>query len=202
MLFRYALIAAIALGVFVAPVAHAQDAPPTALLERLRQGGFVIYLRHASTDFSQVDSDLVNLDNCATQRNLTDTGRAQAVAIGESMRELGVPIGEVLSSEFCRTLETAQLAFGRVTPTRDLTSISGLTIAERDRRLEALRVLLATPPADATNTILVAHQFNLRDAMGVTLVNEGEAAIYEPDGAGSAALAALVMADQWPALSE
>jgi phosphohistidine phosphatase SixA len=176
-----------------------QPAEPS-LVDRLRQGGFVIYFRHTSTDFSQADSDLVNLDNCSTQRNLTEVGRAQATAIGEAMRLLAVPIGDVLSSQFCRTLETAWLAFGRATPTRDLTSISGLTIAERDRRLEALRILLATPPPEATNTILVAHQFNLRDAMGVTLITEGEAAIYQPDGIGWTNLVTLVQPNQWAEL--
>jgi len=208
---RAALVLAIALTLFTAPASHGQeqqhDAAPVveqptepSLVDRLRQGGFVIYLRHASTDFSQADSDLVNLQNCATQRNLTDVGRDQARAMGEAIGALGVPIGDVLSSEFCRTLETAQLAFGRVTPTRELTSISGLTVAERDRRLEALRVMLATPPADASNTVLVAHQFNLRDAMGVTLETEGQAAVYRPDGTGGTALTALVMPYEWKEL--
>ncbi len=191
-----ALILAIALTLFITPASRAQEEQPDAapaveqptepsLVNRLRQGGYVIYLRHASTDFSQADSDLVNLQNCATQRNLTDVGRDQASAMGEAIGALGVPIGDVLSSEFCRTLETAQLAFGRAIPTRELTSISGLTIAERD------------PPTDATNTVLVAHQFNLRDAMGVTLVTEGEAAVYQPDGTGGTALTALVMPYEW-----
>jgi broad specificity phosphatase PhoE len=205
---RVALGLAIALTLFVAPASRAQEEQPDAapvveqpaepsLVDRLRHGGFVIYLRHASTDFSQADSDLVNLQNCATQRNLTDVGRDQARAMGEAIGALGVPIGEVLSSEFCRTLETAHLAFGRAAPSRELTSISGLSVAERDRRLEGLRVMLATPPSDATNTVLVAHQFNLRDAMGVTLDAEGEAAVYQPDGVGGAALTALVMPYEW-----
>jgi broad specificity phosphatase PhoE len=177
-----------------------QPAEPS-FLDRLRQGGFVIYLRHATTDFSQVDSDVLNLGNCATQRNLTDVGRAQAVAIGETLRALAVPIGEVLSSEYCRTLETAWLAFGRATPSRELTGISGLTNAERDRRLDALRAMLATPPADPTNTVLVAHQFNLRDAVGVTLINEGDAAVYAPDGAGGTSLARVVLANEWAQLA-
>jgi hypothetical protein len=82
-----------------------------------------------------------------------------------------------------------------------LTGISGLTNAERDRRLDALRGMLATPPAETTNTMLVAHQFNLRDAMGVTLINEGDAAVYAPDGAGGTTLARLVPAYEWAALT-
>ncbi len=91
---------ALLLLLLTVPASSAQEAPvvdalaASSLVERLRRGGFVIYFRHASTDFSQVDSDLVNLDNCATQRNLTDAGRAQAAAIGEAMHTLAIPIGD------------------------------------------------------------------------------------------------------------
>jgi len=93
-----------------------------------------------------------------------------------------------------------RIASRPATPSRELTGISGLPNAELDRRLEALRIMLATPPADATNTVLVSHQFNLRDAVGVTLVNEGEAAVYAPDGAGGTSLVRLVQAHEWAVL--
>lgn len=175
--------------------------PELTLLDRLRQGGFVIYLRHATTDFSQADTDLIHLDNCATQRNLTDFGRQQAASIGEMVQSLGIPVGEVLSSEFCRTRETATLAFGRVVPTSDLSSIVGLTVGEYDRRMNALRAMLATPPEPGLNTVLVAHQFNLRDAMGVSLGTEGEAAIYQPETDGSTRLVLRVLPNQWAELA-
>jgi hypothetical protein len=93
----------------------------------------------------------------------------------------------VLSSEYCRTRETAEIAFGRVTPTQDLTSrVSTASAEEEHARIEALRRLLATPPAPGTNTILVGHQFNLRDATGVSIA-EGEAAIFQPMGTSAAA---------------
>ena len=158
-----------------------------ALLSALRRGGYVIYFRHAATDFSQADSDRQNLADCSTQRNLNDEGRDDARAIGAAFRALGIPVGDVLSSEYCRTRETAELAFGRVTPTRDLTSrASTATPAERAERIEALRRLLATPPAPGLNTVLVGHLFNLQDATGVSIA-EGEAAIFLPLGDGTAA---------------
>jgi phosphohistidine phosphatase SixA len=162
------------------------------LVEALRGSGYVIYFRHARTDFSQPDTDRQNLENCATQRNLTDEGRADARAIGAAILTLGIPVGEVLASEYCRTRETAELIFGRVTPARDLTSrVSTATEEERAERIEALRRLLATAPAPETNTVLVGHQFNLEDATGVTIA-EGEAAIFLPldrdgDGMGTPA---------------
>jgi phosphohistidine phosphatase SixA len=197
---------------FGLPVAAAQEAgpgstapeapPPTlSLVDQLRTGGFVIYFRHASTNFSQTDSDVLNLSNCAAQRNLTDQGRAEAAAIGEAIRALALPIGEILSSEYCRTRETATLAFGRVTPLRELSSIASLDAAERNRRLEALRQMLATAPEPGLNTVLVAHQFNLQDAMGVSLNTEGEAAIYQPAADGSTSLISRLLPRQWAELA-
>ena len=163
----------------VTPVAGEELTGP-ALLAALRQGGFVLYFRHARTDFSQDDTDLRDLSNCATQRNLSSEGQAQARLIGEAIAALGIPIGEVLSSELCRTRETAELAFGRTTPMPDLTSFgTASSEAEEEERASALRCLLATPPIRGTNTVLVGHLFNIQAAAGIGLA-EGEAAIFSP----------------------
>jgi phosphohistidine phosphatase SixA len=163
----------------VTPVAGEELTGP-ALLAALRQGGFVLYFRHARTDFSQDDTDLSDLSNCTTQRNLSSEGQDQARLIGEAIAALGIPIGEVLSSELCRTRETAELAFGRTTPMPDLTSFGTAgSEAEEQERASALRRLLATPPPHGTNTVLVGHLFNIQAAAGIGLA-EGEAAIFSP----------------------
>ena len=159
------------------PAAGEELAGPT-LLAALRQGGFVLYFRHARTDFSQDDTDLSDLSNCATQRNLSAEGRNQARLIDEGIAALAIPIGEVLSSELCRTRETAELAFGRTTLAPDLTSFGTAgSEAEEQERAAALRRLLATPPAPGTNTVLVGHLFNIQAAASISLA-EGEAAIF------------------------
>ncbi len=84
-----------------------------ALLTALRGGGYILYFRHTSTDFGQNDERMTGYEDCARQRNLTDAGRAEARAIGSALRELDIPIGDVLASPFCRTMETARLMFGR-----------------------------------------------------------------------------------------
>src|SRR4029077_15555172 len=90
-----------------------RELAPQQLLAELRQGGYVLYFRHAATDFSQNDEKMKRYEDCADQRNLVDKGRADARAAGAAIRELKVPIGRVLASPFCRTVETAQLIFGR-----------------------------------------------------------------------------------------
>lgn len=84
----------------------------------LRQGGYVIYFRHTKTDFSQKDT-VADYDNCAGQRNLTDEGRTQAKDIGVAMKVLGIPVGRVVASPYCRTRETAQLAYAVYVDAKD-----------------------------------------------------------------------------------
>src|SRR5450631_1969530 len=101
------------------PACAAESPPATlsgpALLTALRAGGLIIYFRHTSTDFGQNDDQMTGYEDCARQRNLTDQGRAEAKRIGESIKRLAIPVGDVLASPFCRTKETATLIFGRAT---------------------------------------------------------------------------------------
>jgi broad specificity phosphatase PhoE len=99
--------AIVACALLVTPVV-AQD-EPWALL---RQGGHVVLLRHATTSAGVGDPPEMRLADCSTQRNLSEEGRSQARRIGEDFRRFRVPVDAVLSSEWCRCIETAALAFG------------------------------------------------------------------------------------------
>ena len=112
---------ALVLGLAVAWAAAA-EAPlaPQAAVDALRSGGYVLYFRHAATDMSKNDAGMTSFDDCPTQRNLVDRGRDDARAIGAAIRALGIPIGKVRASPFCRTVETAELAFGRAEKTSEV----------------------------------------------------------------------------------
>lgn len=174
-----------------------------ALVAALRQGGLVIYFRHADTGPAYQEQG-VDLARCDTQRNLNDKGRAEAEQIGDQFRRLRIPVGDVLSSEFCRCRETAELAFERYSIEPSLTGVSRSAEAAPRRELAAvgLKKLLATVPRDATNTVLVSHGYNLWDAEGYHLGIQGEAAVYRPDGRGAYALVARLTPEQWGALPE
>ena len=75
------------------------------LLGALREGGYIIYFRHTSTDFGANDDNMTSFTDCAKQRNLTEQGRAEAHAIGAVIGSLAIPIGDVLASPYCRTME-------------------------------------------------------------------------------------------------
>jgi phosphohistidine phosphatase SixA len=165
-----------------------------ALIDALRQGGYVLYFRHAATDQSQADTDTGNFENCAAQRNLTEQGRADARAISEAFKALHLPVGTVLSSQYCRTRETAQLAFGHLETTEELTGFPSNLSQER---IAALRRLLSSPPLAGTNTVLVAHGFNIQNTAQL-LLQEGEAAIFAPSGSDFT-LIARVKPNEWRA---
>ena len=173
---------------------------PVQLVQALQEGGLVVYLRHAATDQSEDDAGLVDPDDCASQRNLDERGRAQARAIGAAFRELEIPVGDVLSSEYCRTRDTARIAFGKLTREPDLTGFPNEADPDYDRRVARTRELLGTA-AGPENTILVAHTNNLEAAAGLT-IDEGDLAVFEPLGEGAFTYLGRIPASAWPQLAE
>lgn len=158
------------------------DAGPVELVERMREGGLVLYLRHTHTDRSKEDEGVVDLDDCSRQRPLSERGRDEARRLGRAFRELGIPVGDVLSSEYCRTRETADLAFGRYADEPDLTGFPDESDPGHERRVRRTRELLGTP-AGTANTVLVAHVKNLQESAGIE-IEEGDLAVFEPRGEG------------------
>jgi phosphohistidine phosphatase SixA len=179
----------------------ARPTGPLEVVDRLRDGGYVVFLRHAETDHSQKDRLGVPLTDCRGQRNLNDAGRAQARSIGEAWRELELAIGEVLASGYCRTRHTAELAFGRATIVPALTGIPAEMVGTYTGRVRALRRMLGTEPKKGTNTVIVGHIANLEAATNVE-IEEGDAAIFEPLGDSRYRLLAKLPASAWPQLVE
>jgi broad specificity phosphatase PhoE len=170
------------------------------LLARLREGGHVIFIRHAATEATQ-DDPSPDLADPSTQRNLSDAGRDQARQLGRAIRRLRIPVGTVLASPYARTRQTAELAFGRdhVRVTHDLLNeaFPGTDDEELARRL---RRLLATRPPAGQNTVLVSHGFNLQGATGLSIA-EGESAAFAPGDAGRSSLVARITVEEWQTLA-
>lgn len=171
------------------------------LVDALRDGGYVIYLRHAATDRSKEDAGVVDVEDCSTQRNLSESGRDQAREIGRAFRGLEIPLGDVLASEYCRTRQTAELAFGRVELEPTLTGFPNDDDPDYAERVEATRRLLALRPVEGENTMLVAHIKNIEAAAGVS-IEEGELAVFEPLGGTEFRYRGRIPAEAWPQLVE
>ncbi|HUQ24402.1 MAG TPA: histidine phosphatase family protein [Burkholderiales bacterium] len=166
-------------------------------LKSLREGGYVLYLRHASTDFSQNDAAMKSYEDCASQRNLTDKGRSEARLIGEHVKRLGIPIGAVFASPFCRTMETARLAFGKAQAMNEVRG--GPARTEDPKRYESLRKLMATRPASGTNTVISSHGNPFHALAGPPYLAEGEMAVVRP-GDDSFAVVGRIRVEDWQAL--
>jgi Histidine phosphatase superfamily (branch 1) len=175
----------------------APTARERALVGQLREGGLVIAFRHAATD-DGYDSAGRDYANCGRQRNLDDEGRQQSRRIGAAFRELGIPVGDVRSSPFCRTRDTARLAFGRARLDRGLLEPT----REGDGRdvvlAPAFRRRLQASPRAGTNTVLVTHNFPPRPGAGT--LAEGEAAVFRSAG-GRLELVSRVRPGTWPRLA-
>jgi phosphohistidine phosphatase SixA len=155
----------------------------------LRSGGHVLLIRHARAP-GTFDPPEFKLGVCSTQRNLNDEGRAQAKRLGEFIREMQVPIGRVFSSEWCRCIETAQLAFGsdKVTTQATLSSPTKLSPEQRVRHTELVRSQInrygLSSTVFQTNLVMVTHMFNIQDITGES-VAEGEILVVKSTGADS-----------------
>jgi broad specificity phosphatase PhoE len=187
------------LGIAVPGPAAADDTE-----QALRAGGLVIVVRHGATFADQADTDPLNFENIAAQRNLNDKGKTLAKAFGDALRQGGIPVGEVYTSKYNRAYETAVIAgLKNIEKTADLTE-GGLVVSpnENNRRIEAFHRMLGTAPKPGTNTILITHKPNIVDALGKDWfdVKEGEASLFRPEN-GSYKLLARVQMDEWPRIA-
>ena len=132
----------------------------------LAGGGHVLMMRHAATQPGVGDPPGYRLDDCASQRNLSEQGRAQALAIGDALRRARVPLDDVRSSQWCRCRDTAQLAFGEHAVWTPLNSFFDARGDERARHTEPVWALVAAYRG-ASNPMLVTHQVNITAASGV-----------------------------------
>jgi len=186
---------------FAATQAAAQSQLADAeLLDALRGGGYNIYFRHVATEWSQSDrverrGDWLGCDP-GKMRQLSDAGRADAGAIGAAMRELAIPVGEVLASPYCRTMETARLM--DVGPVRASTDVMNLRSASyfggREAIVAASQRLLSSPPPAGANRVIVAHGNVAREATPV-YPGEGEGLVFEPSANGFRLVGRLAPAD-------
>jgi phosphohistidine phosphatase SixA len=192
------LVATMNLMVAAAPAIAADKlADLSSVLGELRKGGLVIYFRHGATDQTGPSDEAADLMKCETQRNLSAAGREQASQIGKAFQALKIPVGTVTTSPFCRCKDTAKLAFGRFTVSNDLYFAIGTNASETKRFTESLRGMLSTPPAKATNAVIVSHTANLREAAGIWPKPEGVAYVFRPLPEGKFEPIAMVLPEDW-----
>jgi phosphohistidine phosphatase SixA len=187
---------------FLAGAAPAQTLSGEALVKALRRGGYVIVMRHTSSPRDVPDKRTANPDNVKPERQLDEVGRTTATAVGKALRDLKIPIGDVLASPTYRALETvryAQLGNPRTYPELgdNGQSMQGGTEAQA----AWLRSRVTQFPS-GSNTILVTHLPNIAGAFpqSASGLDDGESLVFGPDGKGGATLVARIKIEAWPGM--
>jgi len=196
-------------GTALFDVAAAQTTPGLeglALVESLRKGGYNIYFRHAATDWSQNDqvSKAGDWTSCDPNkmRQLSEAGRKTAGTVGEAIRALQIPIGQVFASPYCRTMETARNM--KLGPVEKTTDIMNMRVAEYFGGTSAIAARtqrrLSIRPQAKTNTVLVAHGNVLVTSTDV-YPQEAEAIVFRPEGNGNWTFMARISPQEWARLA-
>ena len=171
----------------------------------LRQGGYVLVMRHASSPGEPPDRAAAQPDNINDERELDQTGIESARAMGQGIRQLKIPIGEIESSPTYRVLQT--LRYAELSASKTLPELGdGGASTDKSaaaRRATWLKRRIGEPPTVGTNTLLVTHAPNILGAFGPEAedIADGEVLVFKPDGKGSAALVARIKIQDWSVLA-
>lgn len=179
-IFLIALCLALAMRVSASPAAD--DAAAAAPWAALKAGGHIVLIRHSQTDPGTGDPAGFALADCATQRNLSASGREHARRLGAAFRQHAIPVTEVLSSRWCRCVDTAELAFGRATRASMLDSMFN----DRERpAADKVRAVLQTAARHqgSGNLVMVTHAQNISALSGESVAS-GEIVVLKPQQGG------------------
>jgi phosphohistidine phosphatase SixA len=172
------------------------------LVKQLRQGGYVLVMRHASSPREAPSKETANTDNTRLERQLDEAGRRGAAAMGDAIRALKIPIGAVLTSPTYRALETVKYGgFTSPTVVEELGDRGKSMQGVDESQATWLRQKVTEVPRSG-NLLLVTHQPNLSRAFadwGGT-VADGEVVVIRPDGRGDVAVVGRVPIEGWTKL--
>lgn len=173
-----------------------------AHLNAIREGGYVLFIRHGPTDSSRPDQVPIDLNNCSTQRPLSDEGRRIMHHVASQFHQAQIPFTDVYTSPLCRARQTAAIIFGEsdFTVDQNLMYVAALTSLEKQPIIARTQELMRTPVPVGTNRVLVAHGPNMVEVMQYFPV-EGTLVIIRPKGNGFEYVASIEP-DHWASLLE
>ncbi|MDX8399359.1 MAG: histidine phosphatase family protein [Gallionellaceae bacterium] len=188
--------------VFAAEKSFVETTVTHDTIMQLRHGGYVLYMRHGTSDTSRPDRvPNVDLNDCSSQRPLTAEGVELAAKVGRAIRRAQIPVGEVFSSPMCRAKDTARAAFGaNFIVLNHLRYTSNMTSGEKASMTPLTRALLSKPVAGKVNRVLVAHAPNLMDIMDYFPRLEGTVVVFKPLGDGLLKYLGSIPPAQWAKL--
>jgi phosphohistidine phosphatase SixA len=172
------------------------------LLSELQKGGYLIYFRHVQTEKDYADQVNADVNDCSTQRVLSEDGVQQALAIGDAFATAEIPIGTVTTSDYCRAWTTAALAFGdyEKDPALNFLPFEDYTDEQVEQMKANVTPLLTAVPESGTNNIIVGHDDIFESATGIYPDPQGMAYILKPDGDGGFEVMANMLPEEWAEL--
>ena len=160
----------------------------------LKQGGKVILLRHTHVDIREGIGHLAP-ENCAEEVNLSSRGVEQAKRIGEAFRANGIAVGEVLTSPYCRCIDTGKLAFGHARAVQYLMPPGVLSDSQaklnRERVLQDIR-----DHRSSSNLVMITHDLNISDIVLEPSIAMGDFFVLQPNGADFDVIGRIRMGDK------
>jgi phosphohistidine phosphatase SixA len=185
-----ALLAVSAFLMITAPVSSAAD--DSALWSALAEGGKVVMIRHTQSEDAtpEISMHLSEQGDCTQEQNLSAEGREQARALGALFQERGVPVAAVLSSEFCRARETAELALGGYESWTPLNLIEALPAGESEWLMEDVREKMGDFDGEGV-LVLVSHRSNI-NTITFQQTEPGDIVVTQPDGSGGFSVLGLI----------
>ncbi|ELR98260.1 histidine phosphatase family protein [Gloeocapsa sp. PCC 73106] len=169
------------------------------LLAALQGGGHIIYFRHAQTEKDYADQVTADVNDCSTQRALSEVGWQQARTIGAAFTKHSIPVDRVISSQYCRAWQTADLAFGKFEkdPALNFLPFEDYTDVQVQQMKDSVMPLLTAVPTQGTNTVIVGHDDIFEAATGIYPAPQGMAYILKPDGQGGFEIIANMLPEDW-----
>jgi phosphohistidine phosphatase SixA len=170
------------------------QASPEELVAAMKEGGRVIFLRHAATNAHEIDTG--ELENRAGQRNLSQAGIEQARALGDAFRKTDISFSRILASPVFRARDTGEIAFGaeNIEVTMELVA-DDYAGPRLQFMIESTQRLLSTAPPGGANILLIGHRTPLQMATGQgfpdSILPEGAMAVFAPAGDGAELMGTL-----------
>jgi len=199
----FAIVSAFVVSIIASPL-HAETLAGPPLIAALREGGYVLLMRHASSPAARPDKASADRENTGLERQLDETGRNTARAMGSAIRGLHLPIHDVLSSPTYRALETVHIAGLPQPRTAPELGDGGQSMQPLQPSPAVwLRNLVSQVPPTGTDLMVVTHAPNITGAFGANVadVADGEILVFRPDGRGDAMLAGRIKIEDWPAFA-
>ena len=177
-----------------------KDLTQQEIVSELQNGGCVIYMRHGETNRQESDQTTTDFENCKLQRNISEDAKGVLANIGRKIKELKIPINQVLSSPYCRCKDSAKYMFNNYEVDNNLRFALVSDDKETELLKNHLQELLLQKVKPHTNRVLVSHTANLKEAVDIWPKPEAVMVVFKPKGDGTLLYLGKIFPKYWQSI--